>query len=51
MSTYFSAIAIFLMVLSPLFVPVAVTVVPLVSSGVRRMSRAFGLYRSAPRLA
>ena len=51
MSTYFSAIAIFLMVLSPLFVPVAVIVVPLVSSGVRRMSRAFGLYRPAPRLA
>ncbi len=51
MSTYFSAIAIFLMVLSPLFVPVAVTVVPLASSGVRRMSRALGLYRPAPRLA
>jgi hypothetical protein len=51
MSTYFSAIAIFLMVLSPLFVPVAVTVVPLASSGIRRMSRAFGLYRPARRLA
>jgi hypothetical protein len=51
MSTYFSAIAIFLMVLSPLFVPVAVTVVPLASSGIRHMSRAFGLYRPARRLA
>jgi hypothetical protein len=51
MSTYFTAIAIFLMVLSPLFVPVAVTVVPMASSGVRRFTRAFGIYRPAPRFA
>jgi hypothetical protein len=51
MSSYFSAIAVFLLVLSPLFVPVAVTVLPLASSGVRRMARAFGLNRPAPSLA
>jgi hypothetical protein len=51
MSSYFSAIAVFLLVLSPLFVPVAVTVAPLASSGVRRVARAFGLNRPAPRLA
>jgi hypothetical protein len=51
MSTYFSAIAIFLMVLSPLFVPIAVTVAPLASSGTRRIARALGLYRPALRLA
>jgi hypothetical protein len=51
MNPYVSAIAVFLMVLSPLFIPVAVTVAPLASSGVRRVARAFGLYRPAPRLA
>jgi len=51
MSSYFSAIAVFLLVLSPLFVPVAVTVLPLTSSGARRMARAFGINRPAPRLA
>jgi len=51
MSTYFTAIAIFLMVLSPLFVPIAVTVVPMASSDVRRIGRIFGLYRPAPRFA
>ena len=51
MSSYFTAIAILLLVLSPLFVPVAVTVAPLASSGVRRIARAFGLYRPAPRPA
>jgi hypothetical protein len=50
MSAYFSAIAILMLVLSPLFVPVAVTVAPLVSSGVRRIGRAFGFSRPAPRL-
>ncbi len=51
MSTYFSGIAILLLVLSPLFVPVAVTVAPWASSGIRRIGRAFGLYRPAPRVA
>jgi hypothetical protein len=51
MNTYFSAIAIFLLVLSPLFVPVAVTVAPMASLGARRFTRAFGLYRPAPRVA
>ena len=43
MSTYFSGIAVLMIVLSPLFVPVAITVAPLVSSGVRRVGRTFGL--------
>jgi hypothetical protein len=51
MSSYFSAIAVFLLVLSPLFIPIAVTVAPLASSGVRRVARAFGINRPAPRLA
>jgi hypothetical protein len=51
MSSYFSAIAVFLLVLSPLFIPVAVTVLPLASSGVRRVARVFGLNRPAHRLA
>ena len=51
MSSYLSAIAILMMVLSPLLVPVAVTVAPAVSSGVRRIRRAFGLYRPVPRSA
>lgn len=51
MSSYVSAIAVFLLVLSPLFVPVAVTVAPLASSAVRRVARMFGIYRPAPRLA
>ncbi len=51
MSNYFSAIAVLMMVLSPLFVPIAVTVAPLASSGVRHIGRVFGLYRPAPRFA
>ncbi|HTF08466.1 MAG TPA: hypothetical protein VK659_09890, partial [Asanoa sp.] len=51
MSSYFSAIAVLLLVLSPLFIPIAVTVAPLASSGVRRVARAFGLNSPAPRLA
>ncbi|HVQ51815.1 MAG TPA: hypothetical protein VMS92_17355 [Mycobacterium sp.] len=51
MTTYLSSIAILMLVLSPLFVPVAITVIPLASSGVRRVARAFGLYRPAPRFA
>jgi hypothetical protein len=51
MSSYFSAIAVFLLVLSPLFVPTAVTVAPLASAGVRRVAGAFGINRPAPRLA
>jgi len=51
MGSYFSAIAVFLLVLSPLFVPLAVTVAPWAFSAVRRIRRAFGLYRPAPRFA
>jgi hypothetical protein len=51
MSSYFSAIAVFLLVLSPLFVPTAVTAAPLASAGVRRVAGAFGINRPAPRLA
>jgi hypothetical protein len=50
MSSYVSAIAVFLLVLSPLFVPVAVTLAPLASSAVRRVARIFGVHRPAPRL-
>ena len=45
MSTYFSGIAVLMIVLSPLFVPVAITVAPLASSGIRRVGRTFGRYR------
>jgi hypothetical protein len=41
MSTYLSCIAIMLLVLSPLAIPVAVTVAPWLVSGVRRIRRAF----------
>jgi hypothetical protein len=51
MSSYLTLIAIMLMVLSPLFIPVAITVAPLVTAGRRRIARAFGLARPAPRLA
>ncbi|PXX04270.1 hypothetical protein [Mycolicibacterium moriokaense] len=51
MSSYFSAIAVFLLVLSPLFVPIAITVAPLAPSGIRRVARALGIYRAAPRFA
>jgi hypothetical protein len=51
MSSYFSAIAILLLVLSPLFIPVAVTLAPLASSGGRRLTRVFSRYRRASRLA
>ena len=51
MTTYLSSIAILMLVLSPLFVPTAVTVAPLASAGVRRVARAFGINRPAPRLA
>ena len=51
MSSYFGAIAVLLLVLSPLFVPVAITVAPLVTAGVRRIARVFGFYRPAHRLA
>ena len=51
MSSYLTGIAILLLVLSPLFVPVAVTVAPVVAAGVRRVARAFGLSRPAPRSA
>jgi hypothetical protein len=51
MSTYLSCIAIMLLVLSPLAIPVAVTVAPRLVSGLRRIRRAFGLRRRAPRFA
>jgi hypothetical protein len=51
MSTYLSLIAIMLLVPSPLFVPVAITVAPWLASGVRRIRRALGFNRSARRLA
>jgi hypothetical protein len=51
MSSYLAAIAVMMLVLSPLAVPVAVTVVPWLVSGVRRVRRSLGLYRPAPRPA
>ena len=51
MTNYLSAIAIFLLVLSPLFPPVAVTLAPKVSKGVRRIGRAFGPRRRASQFA
>jgi hypothetical protein len=48
---YLAAIAIFLLVLFPLFPPVAVTLAPIMSSGVRRIGRTFGLRRRAPQSA
>jgi hypothetical protein len=51
MSSYFSAIAVFLIVLSPLFIPVATTVAPLASSVIRRVGRAFRRFRRQPRFA
>jgi hypothetical protein len=51
MSTYLTFIALMLVVLSPLFVPVAISVMPWLASGVRRIRRAFGLHRPAPRFA
>jgi hypothetical protein len=47
MSSYFSGIAVLMIVLSPLFVPVAISVAPLASSGIRRVGRTFGRYRFA----
>jgi hypothetical protein len=43
MSSYLTGIAILLLVLSPLFIPVAITVAPLVAAGVRRVLQAFRL--------
>ena len=51
MSTYLTLIALMLMVLSPLFVPVAITVAPWLTAGVRHLRRALGLHRPARRLA
>jgi hypothetical protein len=51
MSTYLTLIALMLLVLSPLLVPVAITVAPWLVSGARRIRRALGLYRPAPRPA
>jgi len=47
MSTYLSLIAIMLLVLSPLIIPVATTVAPWLSSGVRRIRRALNPRRPA----
>jgi hypothetical protein len=49
--TYLALIAIMLLVLSPLFVPVAITVAPWLTSGARRILEALGLHRPAHRLA
>jgi len=51
MSSYLTAIAVMMLVLSPLAVPVAITVVPWLASGLRRIRRALGLNRTAPRPA
>jgi hypothetical protein len=51
MNSYIAGIAIFLMVLSPLYIPIAVTVGPPVCSRVRRMTRAFGPVRQTLRRA
>ncbi|WP_155948739.1 hypothetical protein [Mycobacterium sp. URHB0044] len=51
MSSYLSAAAIMLLVLSPLFVPVGVTLAPHVVTRVGRIRRVFGLYRRVPRNA
>jgi hypothetical protein len=51
MSNYLSAIAVMLLVLSPLFIPVGVTVAALMSAGLRRIRRAVGLQRRAHRTA
>jgi hypothetical protein len=51
MNSYIAGIAIFLMVLSPLYIPVAVTVAPPVYSRIRRMTRALDPARQALRRA
>jgi hypothetical protein len=51
MSNYLSAIFIFLLVLSPLFVPLAVTLVPMASTGIRRVAKVVGPKRPAVRFA
>ena len=51
MSSYLTATVILLLVLSPLFVPVAITVAPPAAAGVRRVARALGLSRPASRTA
>ena len=51
MSTYFTAIAILLLVLSPLLVPAVITIAPLAFSATRRIARAVGFQRLAPRVA
>jgi hypothetical protein len=51
MSSYLTAIAVMMLVLSPLAVPVAITVIPWLASGLRRIRRALGLNRTAPRPA
>jgi hypothetical protein len=51
MSTNLSLIAIMLLVPSPLYVPVAITVAPWLRAGVRRIRRALGVTRPAPSLA
>jgi hypothetical protein len=51
MSSYLTAIAVMMLVLSPLFIPVAVTVAPWLTSGVRRILEVLGLRRPARRPA
>jgi hypothetical protein len=49
MGLYLSAVAIMMLVLSPLFVPVVITLAPHVVTGIGRIRRAFGRYRPVPR--
>ncbi|MFY9921510.1 MAG: hypothetical protein WAL26_24405 [Mycobacterium sp.] len=51
MRDYITGFAILLLVLSPLFIPVAVTVAPYATAGVRRVARALGFSRPARRPA
>jgi hypothetical protein len=51
MNDYIAGIAIFLMVLSPLYIPLGAALVPPVYSGLRRITRAFSPTRPARRRA
>lgn len=52
MSDYLNTIALLMLVLSPLFIPIGVTVAPPVLTGVRRTRhRVAGLRRRARRIA
>ena len=51
MSDYLNSVALLMLVLSPLFIPVGVTIAAPMRSGVRRIRRMLGLRRPAPRFA